>query len=249
MLFLPIKNMRNFYSNLRFLSEYFLPGFVSTILLLAYYFYGNTTTPSLLIFLLIDFFIVLPLFSFIISGYKSSLVNFASIKKIFARQKCVPTLQYTYICILCLTWAILTFGLLKSFSEHLENHYFHWVPRWFTLTDIFIHQEKYSHALLVITWVVLLFGSVIIPTAEEVYFRGYLMTKTNHLKAWSPIVNTLLFSIYHLWSPWMIPVRFIATLPLYYMVWKKENIYIGIIVHCSLNIVGDVIMTFPLLFN
>ena len=38
---------------------------------------------------------------------------------------------------------------------------------------------------------------------EELYFRGYLLPRISRLGAWAPLVNTVLFSLYHLFTPWL----------------------------------------------
>ena len=38
---------------------------------------------------------------------------------------------------------------------------------------------------------------------EKMYFRGYLLPRISRLGAWAPLVNTVLFSPYHLFTPWL----------------------------------------------
>ena len=38
---------------------------------------------------------------------------------------------------------------------------------------------------------------------EEMFFRGYLLPRISRLGAWAPLVNTVLFSLYHLFTPWL----------------------------------------------
>jgi len=52
---------------------------------------------------------------------------------------------------------------------------------------------------------------------------------------YSVLVNTVLFSVYHLWSPWMIVARIVAFLPLFYWVYKKDSLKLSITVHCLAN--------------
>ena len=69
------------------------------------------------------------------------------------------------------------------------------------------------------------------------------------LRFWAPLFGAVLFVVYHFWSPWLIPIRLLAILPMVYFVWWKRNIYIGIISHCILNLMSDVILTIPLYFS
>ena len=67
------------------------------------------------------------------------------------------------------------------------------------------------------------------PIVEELYFRGYLLPRISQLRGWAPLFNSVLFSIYHFFSPWQNPLRILAFTPVFYACWKK-NIYV--IVHC-----------------
>lgn len=58
----------------------------------------------------------------------------------------------------------------------------------------------------------------------------------------------MIMSLYHFWSPWMFIIRVISIMPMVYAVWWKRNVTIGIVAHCLLNMIGDVIMNIPLVF-
>jgi len=76
----------------------------------------------------------------------------------------------------------------------------------------------------------------------RIYFRGFLYPRMGWMGKATPFVNTLLFSICHFWSTWQMITRFIAILPFCFVVYRKKNIKIAIIVHCLLNIFGDSVM-------
>ena len=78
--------------------------------------------------------------------------------------------------------------------------------------------------------------------AEEVCFRRRLLPRIFRLGGWAPHINILLFSLYHFFTPWQNPGRILAFTPLYYAVWRKRNIYLGMLVHCAGNLVGGVMM-------
>ena len=73
------------------------------------------------------------------------------------------------------------------------------------------------------------------PIVEELYFRGYLLPRMEYLGRWAPLVNVTLFSLYHFWSPWQIVARILGFGPTVYAVRWKRNVYLGMVVHCSLN--------------
>ena len=54
----------------------------------------------------------------------------------------------------------------------------------------------------------------------------------------APVINITLFSIYHFWSPWQVITRIVGLLPLAFTVYWKRNIYIGMLAHVLLNLIG-----------
>lgn len=79
------------------------------------------------------------------------------------------------------------------------------------------------------------------PLVEEVYFRGYLLPRMEgYAGKWAPLWNTILFSLYHFFSPWENLIRVAASYPLNYMIWKKQDIRYGILVHILVNTIGGI---------
>lgn len=235
---MELKNRKRTFSTILLL--FILPGVVPTVLLGVSYGFFQHAIPSLIPFLLIELFISVPLMFILMRK---------QIKSLFQQQKCVSGWQFTWISVVCLVWAFFIFVIGKGTTLSIKETAFNWLPHWFDLGDYLLHRSQYPSFYPKLIWVILIPSSIIFPVVEEIYFRGYLMQKTNRYGGWSPILNTFLFALYHLWSIWMLPVRFLAMLPLYYFVWKKENIYIGIVVHVLLNLVGDVVLVFPVVFN
>ena len=64
---------------------------------------------------------------------------------------------------------------------------------------------------------------------------------------WAPLVNVGLFSLYHFWTPWNFLSRVLLLAPMVYLVWWKRNIYIGMIAHCLLNLIGTTVLFAQLL--
>ena len=81
------------------------------------------------------------------------------------------------------------------------------------------------------------------PLTEELYFRGYLLPRMEgYARSWAPLVNVVLFSLYHFFSPWENPVRIVALLPQFYIVWYKRDIRFGIWTHVLINAIGGVMI-------
>jgi membrane protease YdiL (CAAX protease family) len=86
---------------------------------------------------------------------------------------------------------------------------------------------------------IMIFGNILGPAIEELYFRGYLLPRISRLKGWAPLINAFFFAAYHFWSPWEVVTRTIAVFPVAYTAYKKKNIYIGMFSHIALNILSS----------
>lgn len=94
----------------------------------------------------------------------------------------------------------------------------------------------FSHRALLVTGLLMLLGSVLVaPVVEEYYFRGYLLPRMPGRLG--PLAHAVLFAGYHLWTPWLIPTRILAIVPLAYIAVRTRDIRIGILTHVTLNAV------------
>jgi membrane protease YdiL (CAAX protease family) len=108
--------------------------------------------------------------------------------------------------------------------------------------------DAYTKPVLILTAVSALFlNGLFGPVVEELYFRGFLLPRMACRGRWAPFVHTVLFSLYHFFTPWQNPLRIAALTPMSYAVWWKKNIYIGIIVHCVMNLSGSLMLTLMIL--
>jgi membrane protease YdiL (CAAX protease family) len=139
-------------------------------------------------------------------------------------------------------WSGLVFSLLPTLDTFLAQTFFAWFPDWSFPLNILSDSSQYSKAALSVTIVAgFLLNGIAGPIVEELYFRGYLLPRIPASKRWTPLINVLLFSLYHFFSPWQNLTRILAFLPLSYAVGSKRNIYISIWTHCLLNTTGMVI--------
>lgn len=129
-------------------------------------------------------------------------------------------------------------------SNYLLNNVFSFIPNWYILTE---DMSMFSRNIIIITIPVSFFiFTIIFPIIEELYFRGFLLARMKWMGKYSVLVNTVLFAVYHFWSPWMIVARVVAFLPLFYWVYKKKSLKLSIVVHCLANFT-DVVALFMLL--
>jgi membrane protease YdiL (CAAX protease family) len=128
--------------------------------------------------------------------------------------------------------------------EHKIWKIFDFVPDWFRLDKVNFKEMKYLKFSMVLAYI---FNGFLAPIVEELYFRGFLLPRMQKLGKLAPLINVILFSLYHLFTPWENITRILSMTPIVYSVWINKNIKIGIIIHCSLNIIGLIATTMMIL--
>ncbi len=173
-----------------------------------------------------------------------------SLKGIVLFKEKIPVWQFFILIPLLLFWAVFCFGVIANkVDPFFINTFFGWLPHWFFISSFTENIGQYPKVIAWITISVgLIFNGFVGPVVEELYFRGYLLPRLRQTGGWAPLLNVLLFSLYHFFSPWQNVTRILALLPLVYAVWWKRNIYISVITHCTLNTMG-MIGTIFLLFK
>lgn len=153
-----------------------------------------------------------------------------------------PIWQMIALIVGVFVWSGFVFSLLPQLDNLIAQTFFAWLPDWSFPANLIGDLSQYSNLALSVTIVAgFLLNGIAGPVVEELYFRGYLLPRLPASKKWAPLINILLFSLYHFFSPWQNFTRILAFLPLSYTVTWKRNIYISIWAHCLLNTAGMVI--------
>ncbi len=117
----------------------------------------------------------------------------------------------------------------------LREHVFGWLPAWyFNPTFGTADTELIAKVFLIGVFI----DGILGPLIEELFFRGYLLSRMAHLKNWAPFVNGTLFGLYHFWQPHNLIAVCAMGIILSWIVWKTKNVYLGIAIHCTMNILG-----------
>ena len=141
-----------------------------------------------------------------------------------------------------IAYAALMSVLFEPISTLLVDTVFLALPDWFLDPSAEPGETLSRGALLVFLASNLIIDGVANPVVEELYFRGYLLPRISRFKAWAPLLHAALFSAMHLWQPQNILLIFLLVVPLYYLVWWRQNIYLSIFVHSLANVIGAVLM-------
>jgi membrane protease YdiL (CAAX protease family) len=128
--------------------------------------------------------------------------------------------------------------LLAPLSAGIFTRFFAWLPDLF-LTAADLHA--YSQSTLISSYLVFVVMIVFTaPILEELYFRGYLLPRMARFGIWAPVIHSVLFALYHVWSPWLAIGRAFSVLTLVLVVQWKRNIYLGMAAHIIGNSIDAV---------
>jgi membrane protease YdiL (CAAX protease family) len=156
----------------------------------------------------------------------------------------LPLRDWFWLVPVLILLAFLGFGVHMVIEPQLIERFFGWLPEWYVTPIQTDRVADYSAAAWMVTIAAYFaLNSFLGPIVEELYFRGYLLPRMERFGRWAPLLNVSLFSLYHFWSPWQLIARILALAPLVYAVRWKRNIYLGMVVHCTLNTLGVLIIS------
>jgi len=161
------------------------------------------------------------------------------IKDIILYKNKTPKKTFILSVIITFIFAGIIFVFFEPFEAKLWNYLniLNFIPDWFRMDKI--ELGDYGNMKIIIVLYYLLNGFWA-PFVEEIYFRGYLLPRMGAFGKSAPLINSILFSVYHLFSPWQIITRIIAMTPMTYLSWKNKDVKISIFSHCLLNSVGGI---------
>ncbi len=114
----------------------------------------------------------------------------------------------------------------------------HWLETFFGINVFAKYQMTgVSEVAGIVLFANIVLTGILVPITEELYFRGYLLPRMpSQFGRLKPAAHSLLFSIYHFDTPWMIPVRTLGILPLIYTTIHTHSVRPCIIAHCLVNL-------------
>jgi membrane protease YdiL (CAAX protease family) len=127
-------------------------------------------------------------------------------------------------------------GSVAFLDEWLADHVFSWMPH--TLLQFAsVEQDESLSAGWAIAFllVAFAFNGIAGPIAEELYFRGHLLPRLERYGRWAPVINTALFALYHVFSPWRYPAIILGFLPITWMAWRTRSVLVSIAAHMTIN--------------
>ncbi len=131
---------------------------------------------------------------------------------------------------------VMLFLSVGVFDERIANGLFSWYPGSVREFASLEGDGTYATWVLVVVFTAAFaINGVIGPVVEELYFRGHLLPRIDRFGRGAPVLNAVLFSLYHFWTPWQNIGRILALLPWIFTVWRKRSLALSMAVHISVN--------------
>ncbi|MEU8661691.1 CPBP family intramembrane glutamic endopeptidase [Actinoplanes philippinensis] len=146
-----------------------------------------------------------------------------------------------------IVWMTVVSLALTPLDNLIFDTFFTWVPFEGAGGSATTYLDGYAHSLLVTTMLICLpLTGFALPLIEEFYFRGFLLPRIAHLRTGAPVLNTVLFSIYHFWAPWTVLSKVIFLFPAVWLVWRKQDIRLSIGMHAGTTLLMATVGTVAL---
>jgi uncharacterized protein len=154
----------------------------------------------------------------------------------------VPRGQFVLLVVALFVGGSAIGALLMPVDFFVKQNLFSWLPRGYDVTyGLYGGVDRFTTGSMLIMWVFGLIVNVIVaPVVEEMYFRGYLLPRISRFGAWAPLLNTVLFSLYHFFNPFGFVSRIGSFLPAVYGAWWKRSIYVSMTVHFLFNFTASI---------
>lgn len=222
--------------------------FVPPAILMAFYLLlGHQPTvqaaiPSQLLFFLLALAILFPIELAVVLIASKKEYGSLSLKSAFTLHQ--PLAWWKVALFSVLPWAFM--GLMSvtllplesAFWAPVSDRLMDLLPAYFDWTNLDILAQFPRDVLLLTVGVYVVLNVFVGPIIEELFFRGYLTARISRYGDLAPVMMTVFFSLYHYWLPFHNLFRIVGLLPAFYLTWRKQNIYIAIVVHCMANLVS-----------
>jgi membrane protease YdiL (CAAX protease family) len=133
-------------------------------------------------------------------------------------------------------------GLLGVVDGALTGSVFAALPTWWLIRDPAAIAAAPGTLVAATFAIGIVINGFVGPIVEEAYFRGHLLPGLSRLGWRAPLLNAVLFSLYHLWQPWAFASRLGYVLPYTFAVHRTRSIYLGVAVHCAANLLGILLL-------
>ncbi len=200
--------------------------------------------PTLLIFCIVAGVFLMPVELFLILRQSKKDYGKYTLEAALIGQEKQPIIKILF-------YALVLFGIAGIFSitiQPLENmllsafreKLLSFLPVGFDWNNIEYIKSFPKNIILVTCVIYFIFNVFVGPITEEFFFRGYLTAYNSKYGKWTPVIITIIFSLYHFWLPLHNVFRIFVFLPMAYISYRKRNIYFCMVSHILCNLFSTI---------
>ena len=153
-----------------------------------------------------------------------------------------PAIPSVLIAVALLAWAVVVATVGSVLDPWMQKNVFSWLPASFAASES-VEVAGYGKGLLIATRLAsIAMVGIVVPFAEELYFRGFLLPRVPWDGAARIIAHSAMFAVFHFLSPWAFVTRMLALVPMVSVVWLTGRLSIGIWLHCGANTLGELLV-------
>jgi membrane protease YdiL (CAAX protease family) len=160
-----------------------------------------------------------------------------SISEVVDYREPLPARRIALWTVPLVAWFIVMLSLsVAVFDTRIADGLFSWYPESVREFASLEGDDAYATWILVVVFAAALaVNGILGPVVEELYFRGHLLPRIDRFGRGAVVLNAVLFSLYHFWTPWQNIGRILGLLPWIYTVWRKRSLALSMAVHISVN--------------
>jgi membrane protease YdiL (CAAX protease family) len=152
--------------------------------------------------------------------------------------------------IVLIVWFLAISIALLPMDEFIYKSLFRWVPWEGAGGDISAPLKGYPRSVMIMSLGLCIpLTGLLLPYVEELYFRGFLMPRLPVAGRWTPVLSSILFSLYHFWTPWGLLSRVAYLLPAFIFVWRTKDLRVSIGAHVGTTFIMQTVGTVVLMLN
>ena len=164
-----------------------------------------------------------------------------SLTNIIAFTEKLPWRSFIITFVIAFVVVFLLITATMPINNALTTTVFASLPQWLFLENPSQYEVYPKNVLLITFGVQLILTGIILPWVEELYFRGFLLSRLTPFGKLAPLLSGLFFGLYHLWQPHGFLTVFLIGTALGYVVWRTKDIRIAVGLHIFANFIARLV--------